>query len=49
MSKFTFIDLFSGIGGFHLGLAPLGGKCIMACDNDNIANRTYYTNFKMWK
>ena len=26
--KFSFIDLFSGIGGFHLGISQVGGKCI---------------------
>lgn len=50
MKNFRFIDLFSGIGGFHLGLSPLGGECVMASDIDPTANETYYNNFgiKPW-
>lgn len=47
MTKFKFVDLFSGIGGFHLGLSPLGGECAMASDIDPIANETYYSNFRI--
>lgn len=42
---FTFIDLFSGIGGFHQGAAWAGGKCVLASDIDVIANQTYKENY----
>jgi DNA (cytosine-5)-methyltransferase 1 len=44
-SKFSFIDLFSGIGGFHSGLHPLGGECLMASDILPIACDTYFSNY----
>ena len=46
MNEFTFIDLFSGIGGFHLALYNLGGSCVYACEIDQWARKTYEVNFK---
>lgn len=43
--KFTFIDLFAGIGGFHLALASLGGECVFASEKDRFARQTYQHNF----
>lgn len=38
---FTFIDLFSGIGGLRLGLEASGGKCVFSCEKDVFSQRTY--------
>ena len=43
--KFTFIDLFAGIGGFRLALQNLGGKCVFTSEWDKEAKRTYKANF----
>jgi len=43
--KPTFIDLFSGIGGFRLGLERVGFKCVWSCDNDKYANQVYTKRF----
>lgn len=42
---FTFIDLFAGIGGFHIALRSLGGKCVFSSEWDRHAQKTYETNF----
>jgi len=42
---FTFIDLFAGIGGFHLALSAVGGKCVFASEIDGAARATYAMNF----
>ena len=43
--KFTFIDLFAGIGGFRVALQKLGGKCVFSSDRDHNAQKTYFLNF----
>jgi len=45
-SKVTFIDLFAGIGGFHLAFHNVGGKCVFVSEWDNAARKTYEANFK---
>ena len=42
---FRFIDLFSGIGGFHQGASWAGGECVLASDIDIVANQTYKLNY----
>jgi len=43
--KFTFIDLFAGVGGFRLALQNLQGECVFSSEWDKMAQRTYYANF----
>ena len=43
--KFTFIDLFAGIGGIRLGYQLNGGRCVFSSEWDKDAAKTYYYNF----
>jgi len=43
--KFSFIDLFSGIGGFRIALESFGGKCEFSSEWDKYAAKTYEHNF----
>ena len=40
-SAFRFIDLFAGIGGFHIGMAANGGECVFTSEWDKWASTTY--------
>ena len=44
-SKFTFIDLCAGIGGFRIGLQALGGECVYTAEWNKFARYTYEQNF----
>lgn len=46
-APFKFIDLFAGIGGFHLALSSLGGECVFASEIDRYACDTYEANHGM--
>lgn len=43
--KFTFIDLFAGIGGFRMAFQNLGGQCVFSSEWDAHAQKTYFANY----
>lgn len=43
--RFTFIDLFAGIGGFRIAMQNLGGKCVYSSEFDAKAQETYFANY----
>lgn len=44
--KYKIIDLFAGIGGFHIAFENIGAKCVFASEWDKHARATYELNFK---
>lgn len=42
---FKFVDLFSGIGGFHQAMTSFGGVCVLASDIDESAINVYKRNY----
>ena len=44
--KLKFIDLFAGIGGFHIALKSLDMECVFTSENDEYSRKTYAANFK---
>ena len=43
--EYTFIDLFAGLGGFHLALQQLGCKCVFASELKEDLRKLYQLNF----
>ena len=43
--KFTFIDLFAGIGGFRIAMQTQGGKCVFSSEWNAYSQKTYFANF----
>ena len=46
LAKYKFIDLFAGIGGFHLAFHKAGAECVFASEWDSDARLTYEANFR---
>lgn len=47
LKKYSFIDLFCGIGGFHCALKSLGATCVFASDINKKACAVYTENFNL--
>lgn len=45
-STYKFIDLFAGIGGFHMAFDKVGAECVFASEWDVHARKTYIANFE---
>jgi len=45
--SYKFIDLFAGIGGFHLGFSKVGMRCEFASEIDKHARETYLLNHNL--
>lgn len=44
--QFEFVDLFAGIGGIRKPFNSIGGKCVLTCEWDDYAQKTYKANWK---
>ena len=46
-TRINYIDLFSGIGGFHLALSNFNTNCVFASEWDNNCQDVYFDNFNI--
>lgn len=44
-AKFRFVDVFAGLGGFHVALEHLGGECVFAAELQPYLQDLYKINF----
>ena len=44
-ARFTFIDLFAGIGGMRIAYEHSGGKCVYSNEWNKYCQQTYFANF----
>ncbi|WP_303828975.1 DNA (cytosine-5-)-methyltransferase [Asticcacaulis taihuensis] len=44
--RFTFVDLFAGIGGLRQGFDSIGGHCVFTSEWNKYAQQTYAANFR---
>ena len=44
-SRFSFIDLFAGIGGLRRPFEKIGGRCVFTAEWDRYSRETYAANF----
>lgn len=45
MAQLRFIDLFAGLGGFHVAMQRLGHQCALAVEIDSSLQHVYHKNF----
>ena len=46
--EFRFVDLFAGLGGFHIALKNLGGECVFASEINEELRGAYLANHGMY-
>lgn len=47
VKNFKYIDLFSGVGGFHQAMTTFGGECVFASEIDQYCIETYKDNYNV--